>query len=177
MTRILILAVLLCGACSSAEQDPPGHLATITAEGVGCARLDATVSDLLADCDVVRDTAVTLEGMPQEALLLEIDSAGVLAEMEGGRVWRVSVLGEGPMTADSLGVGTPAHSLSELHDVRVFAGEERYFAVSPDHCGLSFELDGIPPGRSELGAEDLRQAPPDVRISRVLIVGECPALR
>jgi hypothetical protein len=155
----------------------PGQPPTISPSSVGCVRLGATPGEIRAACDVTRDTILTVEGMPQEALLVELDGAATVAEIEDGRIWRIAVLDPGPLTSDSLGVGSPAGLLAELVDVRIFAGEGSYFVVTPDHCGLSFELEGIPFGPAEIGAETLADPSLDARISRVLIVGECRSPR
>ena len=125
-------------------------------------------------CDGVADTVLLMEGMEQTALRLREGGADLLAEVVEGRVWRISVLESGPLTADSLGVGTPFRHAAERLELDVHAGEGRYFAVPRDPCGLSFELEGVPFEGPPPSPDALSQRGDDVRISRVLVVG-CPS--
>jgi CubicO group peptidase (beta-lactamase class C family) len=145
----------------------------ITGTGVGCLRMGATAEAVRDACPVVRDTTIVLEGMAQEALRVDVGGSGAIAEIVGDRVWRISVLDAGPVTSDSIGVGTALARLAEDPGIRVYAGEGRYFAVLPERCGLSFELDGLPFGRPTWSLDQLRAAPEGARVSRVLIVEGC----
>lgn len=145
----------------------------ITGAGVGCLRMGAPSGAVRDACPAARDTTILLEGTAQEALLVDVGGSDALAEIVDDRVWRISVLEAGPTTSDALGVGTPLARLAEDPGIRVLAGEGRYFALVPEHCGLSFELEGLPFGRPSWTLEQIRSAPEGARVSRVLIVEGC----
>ena len=191
----LLCALSACGGPDAGTSEPPSGGTTvevpppnvpaapvgdalderesITAAGAGCVTIGATPDDVRAACEAVRDTSITLEGMSQPALAVDVDRAATLSEIVDGRVWRITVLEPGPETADGLSVGTPASRLAEFADSRVNVGEGRYFVTAPGLCGLSFGLEGLPFGATTPTPADLREAPSTVRISRILVLGRC----
>jgi hypothetical protein len=88
-------------------------------------------------------------------------------EVNDDRVWRIPVTDADLRTADSLGVGTPLAKLLELPGLTPAMGEGTY-AMSPAHCGISFQLRGAGVART---ADDLRKLPASVQVERMLVVG------
>ena len=162
----------LTAACAaeSPERTASPEAVVITAEGLGCARIGDPVERLREACDVAADTVLQLEGT-QRALRVRVDGAHVIAEIVEDRVWRLSVLETGPLTPDSIGVGTPFPRAYARLDLGVHAGEGRYFAVPSNRCGISFELDGIPFEGPPPTPDALLEMGSQVRISRVLVLG------
>jgi hypothetical protein len=179
----LLAAGLLAAACAEPGQDTgsagepvpglAGEPVLITGSSVGCLVLDATVDEVARDCRVVGDTTLYLEGMPQQALRVDVGGDTALAEIVEERVWRISVSSPGPVTVDSVGVGTPLSRLAAMPDPRISAGEGRYFLTTPAHCGLSFGIRGLPFGAGPWSAEELAAMPDSVRVERILITGGC----
>lgn len=137
-------------------------------------RIGATEASVRERCVVVADTSLTLEGTAQLAILVEVGSDTVLAEIVESRVWRIRVRSAGLRTADSVGVGTPARQLLAAPDAAVIWGEGDHFIVSPAYCGLSFQLAGLPPRASPWTTAEVRELPESVRVGQVLVVGGCP---
>lgn len=154
-------------------QDHAGQPVLITTSSVGCLELDATVAEAARDCQVVADTTIHLEGMPQRALWVDVGAGRVLAEIVEDRVWRISVAEAGPVTADSVGVGTPLRDLVAYPDPRISAGEGQYFLTTPAQCGLSFGIRGLPFGEGPWSAEEMAAMPDSVRVDRILVTGVC----
>jgi hypothetical protein len=182
---VALATLLLAASCGEPGREPgpdpagergaglPDQPVLITGSSVGCLELNATVDDVARDCQAVADTTLYLEGMPQQALRVDVGGDTALAEIVEGRVWRISVLGPGPVTADSVGVGSPLSRLATYHDPRISAGEGHYFLTTPAHCGLSFGLHGLPFGAGPWSTEELAAMPDSVRVERILITGVC----
>lgn len=181
----LVVAVGALGCAGPEPQPEPdsrtgiasgaGHeeAVLITTSSVGCLELDATVTAVQRECRVVADTTIHLEGMPQRALRVDVGAGTVLAEIVDDRVWRITVRTPGPVTGDSVGVGTPVPHLADYPDVRVVSGEGRYFLMTPVHCGLSFGIEGVPFGEGPSTPAELRALPDRVRVERILVTGSC----
>jgi hypothetical protein len=119
----------------------------------------------------VGDTTLMLEGEPQPALRVALGGDTIVAEVVEGRVWRIRVTSPGPATSDSLRVGTPVRRLAELPGVILAAGEGRYYAISPAHCGLSFGVEGLPFRARPWTVAELAATPDSVRVGEILVTG------
>jgi hypothetical protein len=158
--------------------DPAACLAVggaqVTGASVGDVRIREPEADVRMRCTVVADTSLLLEGEPQPALLLAIDTDIVLAEIVAGRVWRLRVRSPGLRASDSTGVGTPAHRLlSGDPDATVAWGAGDHYVISPSHCGMSFQLLGLPPRARPWTTAEVAQMPDSVRVGLVLVTGAC----
>ena len=151
--------------------DPSGP--QLTGESAGLVRIGAAESGVRAECNVVADTALVLEGDVQPAILVEVGTDTVLAELVQGRVWRIRVRGPGLRTADSVGVGTPARQLLTTPGANVIWGEGNHVIVSPEHCGLSFRLTGLPRSARPWRTAEVAEMPDSVRVGEVLVLGSC----
>lgn len=144
---------------------------------VGTIAVGTPAEDLRSRCTVIRDTTLNLEGEPQPALLVELGSDTVIAEIVSGMVWRLRVLTPGLRTADSIGIGTPAARLAERPGVTMATGEGRHFLLMPEHCGLSFGIRGLPDRATDRSrswtVERIRDLPDTVRIGGILVTDLC----
>jgi hypothetical protein len=131
--------------------------------------------DSLRKCEIARDTVVPAdEGTKARKIFVAFARDTIAAEIVLGRVWRIEVLSPGLRTTDSLGVGTPLGRLLRLKNPRGLTGEGRLFVVSPDHCGLSFQLSTAgPEHRGDWDRAALAALPESTVVRRVLVVG-CP---
>lgn len=190
MNRLWIVLGVCLVACTQGAQPAPEDRAAaavrdtvvppagearrveIRDSSVGCLRLEAPVRSVRSDCTIVKDTVLYVEGDPQEAMWVDVGGHTALAEIVEGEVWRISVWQPGPMTRDSLQVGSPVNRLAGLPGLQVFSGEGRYFATVAEHCGLSLGLD-LPPRRARWEPGDLGSLPDSVAIGMILVVGMC----
>jgi len=151
--------------------DPSGP--QLTDASAGLVRIGATESSVRAECNVVADTALMLEGDVQPAILVEVGTDTVLAEIVDARVWRIRVRSPGLRTADSVGVGTPARQLLAAPGANVVWGEGNHVVVTPEHCGLSFLLTALPPRARPWSTAEVAEMPDSVRVGEVLVIGSC----
>jgi hypothetical protein len=168
--------LLLVAACSGdgkpREAVPParacGSDSVLTGTGVGELRVGSTVEQLREQCDVVLDTTLQFgnEGQPERRLGVKIGVDTVHATIEAGRVWRIEVRSPRFRTSDSIGVGSTVRELSKQAVKFLGYGEGGPFVSLPTHCGLSFELDGVPGVARTLG-----ELPPSAAVERILVVG------
>lgn len=147
----------------------------ITGARVGALRIGMPADSIHEHCPVVRDTVrPDNEGNPARVMSVAVATDTVMAEIVDGRVWRIQVAEPGLYTADSIGVGTPVAQLLDIPDARAITGEGALFMVSPNRCGVSFELSsGYPPASRADPAALLRALPPSTVVVRVLVFG-CP---
>jgi len=148
-----------------------GSAAVIDGGGAGEVRIGMSTSELRLGCEVLGDTTLSLEGQRQPAVLVGIRGETIVAETIDDRVWRIRVAGPGLATADSLRVGMPANRLAEYRDARVVTGEGTDVVIVPEHCGLSFVVEGLPFRSGGWTAGALAELPDDVRIESILIFG------
>ena len=168
-------AAVVTTETSSQTRSPDCGAPTIGEERVGRVRVGDPV-DSLRNCEIVRDTIVPAdEGTNARKIFIAFAHDTIAAEIVLGRVWRIEVLSPGPATPDSLGVGTPLGRLLRLNSPRGLTGEGRLFVVSPDHCGLSFQLSTADPTshRGEWNRAALAALPESTVVRRVLVIG-CP---
>lgn len=143
-------------------------------EGIGELRIGATVASVREKCSILRDTTViAAEGMPARKLAIALSRDTVEAEIVSDRVWRIAVLSPRLRTADSLGVETSRARLLQLTNPRVMTGEGQLFAMSTEHCGMSFRLANTGPGALGRSVErgGLAGLPESTVVSEVLIFG------
>ena len=139
----------------------------LTGDGIGDLRVGTPVDDVTQRCRVLRDTLVPgPEGATEREIRVDLGRDTVRAVVTDGRIWRLHVQSPAFRTADSLGVGTPATALRRP-GARVLTGEGGVYVALPSHCGLSFRLEGVPPGRVRTPT----QIPESTRIGEVLAVG------
>lgn len=175
------LALLACGSKDERtavvqNQDPRELCASnvMTGNGIGDLAVGTPVDSVTQLCRVIRDTVeLDNEAMPSRVLFVLVGSDTVKAEINSGKVWRIQIATQEPRTVDSLGVGTALSRMLELRQPKGWWGEGAIFLVSPQHCGLSFELSAkssdVPPG--DLDYDDLSRLPNATVVRRVLIVG------
>jgi hypothetical protein len=116
--------------------------------------------------------------MPTRILKVAFSRDTVEAEIDSSRVWRIEVASRSFKTSDSIGVGTSIERLLRLKQPKGLGGEGAVFLVSPQHCGLSFQLSesgsDAPPENWDRAA--LAGLPKSTVVARVLIVGcDAPA--
>ena len=157
------------GPTRSTLSDCGSH--TIREQGVGKVQIGDPV-DSLGKCTIVRDTVVPAdEGTRARKVLIAFGADTIAAEIVDGRVWRIEVLSPGLRTVDSIGVGTPLTRLFRLRNPRGITGEGRFFVISPDHCGLSFQLRLVPVHGGDLDSATLSRFSGAAPVSRILIIG------
>lgn len=140
----------------------------LTRDGIGALRVGASVTDVRARCNVVRDaTRRGVEGMPERRIAVDLGRDTVDAVVVDDRVWRIHVDGPAFRTADGLGVGTTVAELRKDRVARVLAGEGSMFVTLADQCGLSFKLGGVAFGPARPASE----LPADARVVEVLAFG------
>jgi hypothetical protein len=139
----------------------------VTGAGIGDLRIGTPVDRLRAECRVTRDTTMerSFEGMPERRITVALNGEAVAATIVEDRVWRIEVQTPRFRTADSLGVGSRARDLKR-GPATLATGDRGVFVVRQDHCGLSFQLAGIPPGRG-----DWARIPDSTPVALVLIFG------
>jgi hypothetical protein len=181
--------VLACCSCAEPDASPSEGATTAPVTSSSCATTSDTVllggrvhtihvgarADVVRkQCTIVRDTTLLLEGQPQQALLIAVNRDTILAEIVNEQIWRMSVLTPGIATTDSLRVGTPVRRLAELPGT-LASGEGSYYFISPNHCGLSFGVEGVPFRARPWSHAELRTLPDSARVERILVVGSCHA--
>jgi hypothetical protein len=150
-----------------------GQPPLLTDSGVGALRVGATVDDVRAACVVLRDTTLVAgnEGMPERRLTVILGSIATAATVSEGRIWRIEIASPRFRTADSLGVGSTVAQLRGGTS-RVAAGANGGYVVRSDHCGLAFQLGGVP-ARDGLRVDEIADT---AHVDLVLVVGCDPAL-
>ena len=147
----------------------------LTGSGVGKLQIGASADGVRTACTVVGDsTEMDEEGNPARVLRVDAGRDTLVAEVDSGRVWRITVDHRAFVTRDSLGVGTTLDRLLQFSDVSGLEGEGGLFVVSPSHCGLSFRLHhDVAEGqhRGKWTLSDLRTLPPSTPVDQVLLVG------
>lgn len=148
---------------------------TVTGDGVGALRVGASVAAVRKVCRIPRTRKkLDSEAIPVRYLDIRIGPTPVQAEIDQGRVWRVVIDGPALKTADKIGVGSPLANLLASGPVTASEGEGVLYAVSPRHCGMSFELSYRPKDGEDRDAwttDTLMLLPKDVKINRVLAFG------
>ena len=139
---------------------------------VGCVSLDAPLQSVISACGEVVDTTIYLEGMPQEAVWVDVGPGRVLAEIVRDTVWRIRIEDPALTTSDSIRFGTPVSSLASYPGVRV-SYEEGASAMTDAHCGRTFGVSGLPIRFERWTAEELGALPDSVRVNRILVHGNC----
>jgi len=123
---------------------------------------------------VVRDTIeLREEGLPIRLVSIAAGSDTVEAEIDCGRVWRISLTQSRLRTPDSLDVGVSLARLLPLPGVDGIAGEKALHVIPLSRCGLSLRLtdpqEGAPAPDSTAAAP--RHLPPSSVVTEVLIFG------
>jgi len=150
----------------------------ITGEGVGPLRIGAPVSNIEKACRVLRDTVeLAAEGLPARILTVAMGRDTLAAEVDSGRVWRITVSQTRFQTSDSLKVGSPIARLLALSGVQGLVGENALYVIAPSHCGLSFRVTDPAKAapKQEWTLADLRRLPSSTQVTEILIVGCRPA--
>lgn len=148
-----------------------GGTTTIDENGIGALRVHATVAQVRAACEVLRDTmALTSEGMTARTLLVRVGVDSVASVVVNDRVQSISIESPRFRTADSLGVGTPVSRLLAQPGAEVFGGEGNVAISTASHCGMSFLLPREIAGKFPIPTvEGLRGLPASASIARVLV--------
>ena len=146
----------------------------MSGRGIGELLVGRNVDSIKRVCHVISDsTELGAEGMPTRILRVAFSRDTVEAEIDSSRVWRIDVASRGLKTPDSIGVGTSIERLLRLKEAKGLGGEGAVFLVSPQHCGLSFQLSesgsDAPPENWDRAA--LATLPKSTVVDRVLIVG------
>jgi hypothetical protein len=147
--------------------------ASFDGTGIGELRIGMTVDALQRSCPVVRDTIeLRAEGTPARIVAVAAQGDTVEAEVEAGRVWRITITSPRFRTADSIGVGVSLDRLLALPGIQGLTGEGTLYLMSPARCGVSFRV--TDPGerlRAEWTLPQLRRLPATTTVTRILIVG------
>jgi hypothetical protein len=167
-----------CGQKEPQRQQP--HVASgmacgpavISEEGVGYVTIGRSADSVVRTCTVASDAKeLDAEGMPTRIMTVRFGSDSLRAEIVDGRVWRIEVETPAIRTTDSLGVGTPISRLLSLQNPKGAFGEG-FYVLSPEHCGLSFQLSTNENARpQDSGRAMLERLPSSTVVTRVLIVG------
>lgn len=148
---------------------------TLTGEGLGAVRVGASEAQVRRVCHVRKAKSKKGEAAPPPNLLtFNIGKTPVQAEIQHGRVWRVSVEGPAFKTRGKVGVDSPLSALLASGQTRASQTEGVIYASSSADCGLSFALSHHPgPGedRDSWTADGLARLPPDTKLERALISG------
>ena len=180
---LLCLVITLVGCDSKSERpvaarNPPTPQScgssVITGNGIGDLAIGTPVDSVKQLCHVLSDTIeLDNEAMPSRLLLVAVDGDTVKAEIDSGKVWRIQIVTQKLRTADSLGVGSTLARMLDLREPKGWWGEGAVFLVSPQHCGLSFQLSAkssdVPAG--DLDRNGLLRLSKATVVTRVLIVG------
>ncbi len=152
---------------------PCGASRVLSGNGVGALRIGMSLDSLRAACEVVHDTVIALgaEGLPEHRITVRLDSVLLEANLDDGRVQRITVTDSTLRTADALGVGSRAGAFDDL-DATVVSGEGNVVLITPRHCGMSFRLGGVSAARVPTFA----QLSDTVRVNTVWIFGCADAL-
>ncbi len=185
MSRIIssLLLVAVSGCIGKKQQsDSSAQVATafpcgdevITGRGIGELVIGRNVDSVKRLCHVISDsTELGAEGLPTRILRVAFSRETVEAEIDSSRIWRIEVASRSFMTSDSIGVGTSIARLLRLREPTGLGAEGAVFLVSPQHCGLSFQLSesgsDAPPENWNRAA--LAGLPKSTIVDRVLIVG------
>ena len=178
LASVLITATLACTKSGEHETQhatvrPSCGPALITEHGVGYITVGRSVDSVKKQCRVISDSSeLDAEAMPTRIVTVAFGADSVRAEIDSGRVWRIELTTPGIRTADSLGVGTPLNRLLALRNPKGAYGEG-LFVLSPDHCGLSFQLsdDGGNAPAQDWDRAMLARLPASTIVKRVLVVG------
>jgi hypothetical protein len=143
-----------------------GH-AALQGSGVGEVRLGLPIAQLKAKCVVVLDTTIEFgsEGLPERRVVVLIGNEPLDVEVDGDRVWRIDVTSPQIRTADSLGLGTTAHSLRLAGAELLGSAEGGFYVRVPRDCGLSFRIERVTHARS------WSDIPSKAKVDQVLVVG------
>lgn len=186
-----ILVALFVFGCADGESDTSETTPTertaearciapddeLTDSGIGDLQIGMPADDLVERCNVAADTTVMdVEGHPQRVALVAAGADTVSAEIVDGAVWRITVETPTWRTADSLGVGSPISVLLELPEAQGVTGEGNLVIVSPQLCGISFQVDAgdvQPPPGGAWDDEALTRIPDSAAVELIRITG-CP---
>ena len=145
----------------------------LTDGGVGKVRIGTRVDSLESQCRVLKDALQPgPEGTTERRVTVGFAEDSLEAEIVDDRVWRLDITSPRFRTADSLAVGSTLGDLLKHGGARGAVGEGRFFVLSPNHCGLSFELaGGIPAGKSRSwDQKELSSLPLTTRVKRIVVV-------
>jgi hypothetical protein len=142
-------------------------------DGVGVLRPGVRVSELRAQCRVVRDTTVTgVEGMPVRTVVVALGADSAVAEVREGRVWRLRLTSERFRGPGGIGVGTPARRLEMVAGAGAYAGKGEVYVLIRSRCGVSYRLAGADLDRvasAATGEEALAVMPESAVVDLVLL--------
>jgi hypothetical protein len=157
---------LAAEAARKAAQDcGVGQSSVLNENGLGAFRIGVSVADLGINCDIVQDTTgAGTEGMPERRITVALASDSIAATVVEDRVWRIEIDSPNYRTPDRLGVGITGRELRRRQGT-LATGEGRVFALLPDHCGLSFRLQGVAQNQG------WNSLPDTARVDRVLVIG------
>ena len=181
ISSFLLAAVTACTAKKDQSDSPaqssvalPCGNEVISGRGIGELVVGRNVDSIKRVCHVISDsTELGAEGMPTRILRVAFSRDTVEAEIDSSRIWRIEVASRSFKTSDSIGVGTSIERLLRLKEPKGLGAEGAVFLVSPEHCGLSFQLSDsgsdAPPENWDRVA--LAGLPKSTVVDRVLIVG------
>ncbi|MBA2335062.1 MAG: hypothetical protein H0V90_09010 [Blastocatellia bacterium] len=142
-------------------------------DGIGELRRGRLVSEVAAECEVIRDGQQQgQEGMMERVLVLQIAGETVRSVVVKDRIDRIQVNSPRFRTADSLGVDTPLSRIAAMRGAQFAPGEDGVYGFSPEHCGLSFRfsLPWRPPAGGQWTAAAIAKQHGTAAVNRVIVI-------
>ena len=151
----------------------------LTGSGVGELQVGKSVERVRGVCAVVRDTTLLGdEALPERQIAVAVAGDTILATIDSGRVWRITLERPKIRTVDSLGVGSRLSDLLRQPRATGEEGEGVLYVLLPSHCGLSFRIAhelADNEHRATWSARDLENIPQESMVDEVLVTGCEPA--
>jgi hypothetical protein len=147
------------GATAAGDACTGGATPTLTAGGAGPIRLGARLEEIAARC-TVRDTAISLEGTPENARAIRLAGSTVVALIGPDSTISRIIVGDGALrTERSIGVGSTVGALRQAYGRMCAAiGEGRVVVSAAGLSGMTFET-SVSPSRLPSGGRTLERDP------------------
>ena len=171
-----IFALLIAAAFATSLPAAASGTARVTGNSVGPLRIGMPVPIAKSLAPVISDRRESDgEGGQIRVLRMRIGSSAVAAEIDKGRVWRMTVRSPALRTASSLGVGSRLSELLQEPGWSGGFGEGYLFVWNKRYCGLSFELSfdphANPATNPAWNQEGLASLPSGTTVTSMLVRG------
>jgi hypothetical protein len=141
-------------------------------QGIGELRVDRTVAEIAAVCEIVSDTTqLGTEGMDEHVVIVRIGGDVVTGLVDGKTIRRLQIASPRYRTRDSLGVDTPLAKIAAMRGAKFLPGEDGVYGFTGDHCGLSFRfsIPLRPPANRDWTVAEIAKAHGEATVDRVLV--------